>query len=90
MHFSIRIFISFYRLKMSATAATPDLGSSSTLLSASSIFYFLLLPAAILFYAYWKISRRHLLELASKIPGPEGLPIIGNALEFVGTSHRKY
>ncbi|MDK0841590.1 cytochrome P450, partial [Clostridium perfringens] len=26
-------------------------------------------------------------ELASRIPGPAGLPILGNALEFMGTSH---
>lgn len=74
---------------MSATTATPDSLASSTVVSATSVFYFLLLPAAILFYAYWKISRRHFLELAEKIPGPPGLPFLGNALEFVGSSPGK-
>nr|QZK27661.1 cytochrome P450 monooxygenase CYP4G112 [Conogethes punctiferalis] len=54
---------------------------------ATSMFYMLLVPAVILWYAYWKISRRHMLELASKIDGPPGLPLIGNALEFTGGSH---
>ncbi|CAG9859773.1 unnamed protein product [Phyllotreta striolata] len=71
---------------MTATVG-PDQISQNAVVSASSVFYFLLLPALALFYAYWKISRRHLLELASKIPGPEGYPIIGNALDFVGSSH---
>nr|AJN91187.1 cytochrome P450 monooxygenase CYP4G112 [Cnaphalocrocis medinalis] len=54
---------------------------------ATSFFYMLLVPAVALWYAYWKISRRHMLELASKINGPKGLPLIGNALEFTGGSH---
>ncbi|KAL3266986.1 hypothetical protein HHI36_011134 [Cryptolaemus montrouzieri] len=72
---------------MSATIATPLVGASPGIVSASNVFYFLLAPALILWYAYWKISRRHLEELASRIPGPAGLPILGNALEFMGTSH---
>lgn len=74
---------------MSATTASADAMASSTIVSASSVFYFLLVPALVLFYAYWKISRRHLIELAEKIPGPKGLPLIGSALEFVGTSPGK-
>ncbi|CAH1159369.1 unnamed protein product [Phaedon cochleariae] len=71
---------------MSTTTASPDLAAPSALLSASSVFYFLLIPAAILWYAYWKISRSHMLELANKIPGPPGLPILGNALQLLGSS----
>ncbi|XP_045479100.1 cytochrome P450 4g15-like [Harmonia axyridis] len=72
---------------MSATVATPVLGSTPGIASASNVFYFLLVPAMILWYAYWKISRKHLEELAAKLPGPPGYPLIGNALDFSGTSH---
>ncbi|KAL4714471.1 hypothetical protein ACJJTC_017766 [Scirpophaga incertulas] len=58
----------------------------STTWGASSLFYMLLLPALALWYAYWKMSRRHMYELAAKINGPPGLPLIGNALEFTGGS----
>nr|XP_023013049.1 cytochrome P450 4g15 [Leptinotarsa decemlineata]XP_023013057.1 cytochrome P450 4g15 [Leptinotarsa decemlineata] len=71
---------------MSAATASVDLENPTTLLTPKNIFYFLLIPALVLWYAYWKISRRHMVELASKIPGPEGLPLLGSALEFVGTS----
>lgn len=71
---------------MSTATVTPDLATPSGVLSASSVFYFLLIPAVILWYAYWKISRKHMVELAEKIPGPKQLPILGNALEFLGTS----
>ncbi|KAK9870275.1 hypothetical protein WA026_006362 [Henosepilachna vigintioctopunctata] len=72
---------------MSATVASPVLGASPGLISPGNIFYFLLVPALILWYAYWKLSRRHMEELAAKIPGVPGYPLIGNALEFTGTSH---
>lgn len=58
--------------------------------SVSSIFYFLLLPAFVLMYIYWKMSRRHMLQLAEKLPGPPGWPIIGNALDLTGTSHGEF
>lgn len=45
----------------------------------------LLVPVIILFVIYYRLSRRRMYELASKIPGPEGYPVIGNALEFIGT-----
>ncbi|XP_014207606.1 cytochrome P450 4g15 isoform X1 [Copidosoma floridanum] len=54
--------------------------------SATSVFFTLLVPAVVLFYIYFRISRRHLLELAEKIPGPKGLPVIGNALDLIGSS----
>lgn len=38
-------------------------------------------------YAYWHIRRRHMLELAERIPGPKGLPLIGSMLEFTGNPH---
>lgn len=57
---------------------------------ASSMFYALVVPALVLWYAYWRISRRHLYELADQLSGPPGLPLLGNALEFTGGSHGKY
>lgn len=57
--------------------------------SSMTVFFSLLFPALILWYVYWKLSRRHMYKLAEKIPGPPGLPIIGNALDLTGTSHSK-
>ncbi|KAK5643675.1 hypothetical protein RI129_007520 [Pyrocoelia pectoralis] len=55
-------------------------------ISATNIFYFLLIPALILWYVYWCLSRRHMIKLAKAFPGPKGYPIIGNILEFAGSS----
>uniref|UniRef100_A0A0K8TV56 Cytochrome p450 n=1 Tax=Epiphyas postvittana TaxID=65032 RepID=A0A0K8TV56_EPIPO len=66
-------------------AAAESVVASSTW-AATSLFYMLLVPAMILWYAYWRMSRRHMYELAEKIDGPPGLPLIGNALEFTGGS----
>ncbi|XP_050362453.1 cytochrome P450 4g15 [Nymphalis io] len=66
-------------------AATETVASSSTW-AATNLFYVLLVPAILLWYAYWRMSRRHLYELAEKIAGPKGYPLIGNALEFTGGS----
>nr|AGQ03779.1 cytochrome P450 4G11 [Apis cerana cerana] len=59
--------------------------ASATGFSASSVFLSLLIPALILYFIYFRISRRHLLELADKIPGPPALPLIGNALDLFGS-----
>nr|QQL94340.1 cytochrome P450 4g15 [Prodiamesa olivacea] len=55
--------------------------------SPTTVFYSLLIPAAILWFFYWRLSRRNLYKLAEKLPGPPGLPIIGNALDLTGSSH---
>ncbi|KAG5322825.1 C4G15 protein, partial [Pseudoatta argentina] len=74
------------------SAAEPEMiaGSSAAAasygLSSSAIFLSLLIPALILYYIYFRISRRHMIELAEKLPGPEGLPLIGNTLMLLGTS----
>ncbi|CAH1400030.1 unnamed protein product [Nezara viridula] len=39
----------------------------------------------LLYYVYWRIANRRLLQLAAKIPGPPGLPLLGNLLEFTGS-----
>lgn len=73
---------------MSATVAPADqLTANANIASPMNVFYFLLVPALLLWFIYWRLSRRHMLELAEKIPGPPGLPLFGNALELVGTSH---
>lgn len=66
-------------------ATTSAAGFSATTVSLS-----LLIPAVVLYYIYFRISRRHMIELAEKLPGPPALPIIGNALELLGSSDSKY
>lgn len=61
--------------------------TQSTSWAATSMFYMLLVPAIVLWYAYWRMSRRHMYEMAEKLDGPKGWPLIGNALEFTGGSH---
>jgi len=68
---------------MSGATVTPETAAAAGL-TATSIFYFLLLPALVLWYVYYRISNRRFYELAEKIPGPTGLPFLGNALDFVG------
>ncbi|CAH0628779.1 unnamed protein product [Chrysodeixis includens] len=67
-------------------AAAENVVPTSTW-AATNLFYVLLVPALILWYAYWRMSRRHMYELAAKLHGPPGLPLLGNALEFTGGSH---
>lgn len=59
------------------------------LVSATSVFYFLLLPTIVLWFVYWRLSRRHLYQLAENIPGPKGYPIIGNLLDVLGPASSK-
>lgn len=67
-----------------STAAVAD-----TSISATSTFFYLLIPALVLYFVYWKLQRRRFLELAEKIPGPKGYPIIGHGLDFLGNPLRK-
>ncbi|XP_018399269.1 PREDICTED: cytochrome P450 4g15 [Cyphomyrmex costatus] len=74
---------------MSATEPEIMTGSVAAAASnglSSAIFLSLLVPALILYYIYFRISRRHMIELAEKIPGPDGLPLIGNILLLLGNS----
>ncbi|XP_014274984.1 cytochrome P450 4g15 [Halyomorpha halys] len=46
---------------------------------------FFLLVVPLLYYIYWRVANRRVLQLAAKIPGPPGLPLLGNLLEFSGS-----
>lgn len=71
------------------STATLSSTAAPGLLTSTNLFLFLLAPALALFYVYWKVSRKHMVELAERIPGPTGYPILGNALEFIGSPNRK-
>ncbi|VVC38322.1 Hypothetical protein CINCED_3A001449 [Cinara cedri] len=57
------------------------------MLSAFNLFFYLLTPALVLWYVYYRMSRKQLYELAHKIQGSDGLPFLGNALDFLRDSH---
>lgn len=66
---------------MTSTVISPE---TPVGYSASFIFYSLVVSTLVLWYAYFKISRRRMYELAEKLPGPPGIPLFGNAFEFIG------
>lgn len=78
------------------SAAGPEIvagsmaATTATGLSATTVFLSLLIPAIVLYYAYFRLSRRHLLELAEKLPGPPALPLVGNAFEFFGSADSEW
>ena len=72
---------------MSGTITSPDITNPTGILSPTTVFLSLLLPAVTLWYVYWRLSRQHLYELAERIPGPKGYPLIGNALEMIGSPY---
>lgn len=73
------------------SAAGPEIVAGSvataaaTGFSATTVFLSLLIPAVVLYLIYFRVSRRRLIELGDKLPGPPALPIVGNALEFFGS-----
>lgn len=60
-----------------------------SVVSATAMFFYLLVPALALWYVYHRLSNKHLYELGNKLPGPPALPVIGNGLEFVGLSNHR-
>lgn len=75
------------------SAAGPEIATGTVAVTAATtgfapttVFLSLLIPTLVLLYVYFRVSRRHMLELAEKIPGPKGYPLIGNALELLGSS----
>lgn len=53
-----------------------------------NIFYVFLLSAVVLWYAYWRISRRHMLELLEKLPGPPTSVVTAVILKIIVSSHQ--
>ncbi|XP_039285418.1 uncharacterized protein LOC111058575 [Nilaparvata lugens] len=48
------------------------------------------LISLIAFFINYKKKRRHMEELASQLPGPRCLPIVGNLFYFMGTTHTEF
>ena len=69
--------------------ASEVIKETTSVVSATSMFYFLLLPAVALWFVYWRLSRRHLYKMAEKLPGIEGYPLVGNLFDVLGSSHCK-
>ncbi|CAD1480279.1 unnamed protein product, partial [Heterotrigona itama] len=66
--------------------AASTAAASASGFSATTVFLSLFIPAVVLYLIYFRLSRRHMIELAEKIPGPPSLPLLGHALEFLGSS----
>lgn len=90
LHFIIMVnSVQYYSLqhrKMFNTPTSVLQETSPTALSVANLFYFLLISTLILCHIYWRVSRRHMIELAEKLPGPDGLPLIGHALDFLSAT----
>ncbi|XP_008474809.1 cytochrome P450 4g15-like [Diaphorina citri] len=71
-----------------STASAEVVAASG--LTATTLFTYLIVPALVLWVVYYRMSRRRLYELAAKLPGPEGLPLVGKGLEFIGSPHDIY
>ncbi|KAJ8712786.1 hypothetical protein PYW08_008090 [Mythimna loreyi] len=45
---------------------------------------YVIFGALIAFWLLWRYKNRRMIELAKKVPGPRPLPLLGNALRFMG------
>ena len=63
---------------------------AETSASGTITLFYLLFPVLILYFVYWKLQRRRFVELAEKIPGPTGYPIIGHGEFLLGSPLRKF
>jgi cytochrome P450 family 4 len=75
---------------MTATTATAAAAVAESSAPATLTFFYLLIPALILYFVYWKLQRRRFVELGEKIPGPEGYPIVGHAFLLLGSASGKF
>lgn len=55
------------------------------LFSLSTAVFYLTVSAIILWYIYFQLSRKRMY----KIDGPNGLPLLGNSLDFITDPHSK-
>lgn len=56
----------------------------STSLTVSNIIFYVFVTTLVAYAVNFKRKRQRLEYLASKIPGPPALPIVGNGLAFIG------
>lgn len=52
--------------------------------SSSTTFYILLTTTLVLWFVHWWRQQSHFFKLGNSIPGPSGLPFLGNALIALG------
>ena len=52
--------------------------------SSSATFYILLTTTLVLWFVHWWRQQSHFFKLGNSIPGPSGLPFLGNALIALG------
>lgn len=63
---------------------------TTTIASVSNVLISVVLASLVYFIIAFKWKVRKLEALAAQLPGPQGWPIIGNALEFWGSPEGQY
>jgi hypothetical protein len=76
------------RIVTDMTAKAAAVAEPSAL--ATTTLFYLLVPVLILYFVYWKLQRRRFVELADKIPGPTGYPVIGHGTLLLGSPLGKF
>lgn len=60
------------------------LEGSETKVSSSTTFYILLTTTIVLWFVHWWKQQSHIFKLGNSLPGPSGIPFLGNALIALG------